>query len=412
MTASLPSHPSIEHLKKQAKQLLAAQRNGMVQCCQLLRRINRFSEATDEEILAAHVTLAETQFIVALHYGFESWAKLRAEVRTRPIQDVNSLEAVIQRCGEEIPDYAGPGVPLGVVAALNHAGVEIDYMEFAAASGWAFSFGYKYDDVSAAYMAVRGNPEADGPFEVFAFLPQQLGFEYEMARTAEPDVLWRFVQQHVDAGTPIMSEHMDGGLITSYREHGSQRQLFFDGTVMPGWIDVDKLNPYAVYCLVRQRDPNQRDQIQRLALERAVAKGEAHSWKGVPQGVAALSRYLFDVRDISKDFAETEEWFCWATFERLMARRCCQVWLQRTAEDLDDEARKYTAAAAERFGAAFAYYEDYRAEVGGGEPTRRSLEERARTPERISVVGDILEEGIRNETEGLSLLRQAVATFV
>lgn len=412
MTASLPRHPSIEHLENQAKQLLAAQRNGMVQCCQFLRRIDRLSNATDEEILAAHVTLADAQLVVALHYGFESWAKLREEVQTRPLDDVNSLEAVIQRCGEEIPEYAGAGVPLGVVAALNHAGVEIDFMEFAAASGWAFSFGYKYDDVSAAYMAVRGDPEADGPFEVFAFLPQQLGFDYEMARTAEPDALWRFVQQHVDAGTPIMSEHMDGGLITSYREHGSQRQLFFDGTVMPGWIDVEELDPYAVYCLVKQRDPNPRDQIQRLALQRAVARGEAHSWEGTPQGLAALEQYLIDVRDVSKDFAETEEWFCWATFERLAARRCCQVWLQTIAEHLDDEARKYTAAAAERFGAAFGCYENYGAEVGCEGPTRLSLQERARTPERIAVIGDILEEGIKAETEGLNLLRQAVATFV
>ena len=63
----------------------------------------------------------------------------------------------------EIPEYAGPGVPLAVTAALNHAGVEIDYMEFAAATGWAFSFGYLYDGVWPAHMAVRGTPGGDVP---------------------------------------------------------------------------------------------------------------------------------------------------------------------------------------------------------------------------------------------------------
>ena len=187
MSSSLPRTPSLQHLKKEAKQLLAAQRHGVARCCPLLRRLHRFSEATDEDILAARITLAEAQSVVAMHYGFRSWNELREEVRSHPPSDEYSLEAVTARAEEENPEYGGADVPLGVVAALNHAGVDMGYMELAAASGLAFSFGYRYDDISPAYVAVRGGPNRDGPPEVFSLLPRMLGFGYEMGLTKDPD---------------------------------------------------------------------------------------------------------------------------------------------------------------------------------------------------------------------------------
>lgn len=291
MSSSFPRHPNLDHLKKQAKMLLAAQRRGAAPSCALLRRLRRYSSLTDEEILVASVSLSEAQLALAIHYGYSSWKEMSDEARSHPSSGEFSLESVRQRSEEVIPDYAGAGVPTAVVAALNQAGVPIEFMEFAAASGWAFSFGYLYHDVSPAHMAVRGNPESDGPFEVFAFLPHEFGMGYDMALTAESVELWDFVKRQVDSGTPIMSEHMDGGLISSYRLRDGRRQLFFDGTVTPGWIDVDGLQPYAVYSFVREREPRPQDEINRTALGRAVAKGKEHSWKGVPQGLAGLRQY-------------------------------------------------------------------------------------------------------------------------
>jgi hypothetical protein len=410
MSASLPRHPNLEHLKKSAKRLLAAQRSNNPQCCQFLRRLQRFANATDEEILSAKVSLAEVQHVVAMHFGFTSWARLKEEVEGQPEHGANSLDAVVERCSEEIPEYAGAGVPLAVVAALNHAGVEIDFMEFAAASGWAFSFSYRYDDVSPAHMGVRGDPEVDGPFEVFAFLPLQYGFDYEMARTAEPDHLWVFTQSHVDAGIPIMSEHMDGGLITAYREDNGGRQLFFDGTVATGWIDVDKLQPFAVYSLVKRLPAKSPDEIRKAALERAIAKSRAAPWRGTPQGLAALRAYLADVSDATKNFVEVEEWLCWAAFVRLMARRCAEVWLRSTAEEIEGKARQHLLDAADHYGDAFQYYDRYRSEVHVGEPTP-ARRERARTAERIAVIAGILERGIAAEEAGTDALAQAVSAL-
>jgi hypothetical protein len=62
-----------------------------------------------------------------------------------------------------------------------------------------------------------------------------------------------------------------------------------------------------------------------------------------------------------------------------------------------------------RPGEAFGCYDRYRSEVRGREPTPLSLRERARTPERIAVIADILEKGIVAETAGLAALKRAVA---
>jgi hypothetical protein len=124
--------------------------------------------------------------------------------------------------------------------------------------------------------------------------------------------------------------------------------------------------------------------------------------------MAALEAYLADVSDETKDYPDTEEWFCWAAFERLMARRCCELWLRSSAEFYDRNTERLLRDAADRYGEAFSLYEEYRAAVQDGFPPRATLQERARTPDRIAVIAPILEQGIAAESEGLGLLERAV----
>ena len=408
---SLPPQPSIEHLRKQAKDVLKAQRTGDASGAGPLKRLSRFAGASDAAVLGSAVTLHEAQVSVAMQYGFANWQELRDHVRGRRSNAEASLEAVQLRCEHEIPEYAGAGVALGVTAALNHAGETLDFMDFAAATGWAFSFGYKYDDISSAFMAVAGNPRGDGPYEVFAWLPKRLGFGYKMAPTKEPGKLWPFVVKHIDAGTPIMSEHIDGGLISGFREEGGKRQVYFDGTVGAGWTNLGDLHPYGVYVLVRQSDPLPPDQIARESLKRALKKGRSRSAGGVAQGMSALRAYLADVADASKDFDNCGEWFCWAAFERLLARRCCQIWLDRVAGRMPEQAASHVRQAARSYGEAYEHYEALRSAVSAGEPTEVSLRQRARTGERIRAIVPLLEKGIAAEKQGLSALAKAAKSI-
>ena len=410
----LPANPNLEHLRHQAKDILKAQRYGDAAGCQPLRHLRQYAELSEADLLAARVKLKEAQLALALDYGFDSWEDMRKSVQSRGATDVATLAAVRLRCNPEIPGYAGAGVPLAVTAALNHAGVDIDYMTYVAATGWAFSFGYNYGgDPYTAYMAVQGDGNSDGPFEIFAFLPPKLGHICEIAPTQEPDKLWPFVRKYVDAGVPIMSEHVDGGLICDYREAEGKRQVFFDSGSGPGggWTDIDTLHPYHVAVFHTQGEPLPGEQLLREALAHAVAKGSPHEAVGAPQGTAALEAYVADVRDPAKDFADCGEWFCWAAFQRLTARRCAAVWLTRISDELPQAAADHVRQAAEHYQEAFELYEQYRQEVHAGEPTPLTVEQRARTPERIAVIAPILEAGIEAEKAGLASLAKAVAAM-
>jgi len=80
MTKQLPPQPSLEHLSNQAKDLLKAHRKGDASICARLKTLHRFSGSTESEILAAEVTLAEAQFVLAMEYGFKTWTELKEHV--------------------------------------------------------------------------------------------------------------------------------------------------------------------------------------------------------------------------------------------------------------------------------------------------------------------------------------------
>ena len=80
MSRTLPPRPSLEQLKKQAKDLLTAHRSGDSEAYQALRLLHRFSSADDAYILAAAVKLDDCQFALAMDYGFSDWTQLKSHV--------------------------------------------------------------------------------------------------------------------------------------------------------------------------------------------------------------------------------------------------------------------------------------------------------------------------------------------
>ena len=80
----LPAHPSLEQLRKQAKDLLRHYRDGdAVAATRFAAIIPKFARATGLEAL-----LADAQFVVAREYGFENWAALTSYVE-RPTPSGN-----------------------------------------------------------------------------------------------------------------------------------------------------------------------------------------------------------------------------------------------------------------------------------------------------------------------------------
>jgi hypothetical protein len=77
----LPSHPNLNHLKYQAKDLLKDHAAGSSAAVQRLREFHpRFAQASDAEIFAAPLKLSDAQLAIARESGFPSWARLKRHI--------------------------------------------------------------------------------------------------------------------------------------------------------------------------------------------------------------------------------------------------------------------------------------------------------------------------------------------
>ena len=78
---SLPSHPSLEHLKYQALDLKKALVSGDRGAAQRMREFHpELKDAPDEAVFKAKLRLADFQLAIAREYGFKSWTRLKAHV--------------------------------------------------------------------------------------------------------------------------------------------------------------------------------------------------------------------------------------------------------------------------------------------------------------------------------------------
>src|SRR5271167_3186348 len=83
MSKSFPVRPSLEQLKKQAKELLKSHKSGDPDG---LRRIHEkhpdWCNRPAEELRAARFSLGDAQLVIAREYGCASWPKLKAQVES------------------------------------------------------------------------------------------------------------------------------------------------------------------------------------------------------------------------------------------------------------------------------------------------------------------------------------------
>jgi hypothetical protein len=77
----LPSHPNLDHLKYQAKDLLKEHAARDAGAAQRMREFHpRFASASDAEIFAAPLKLSDAQLTIAREAGFQSWARLKRHI--------------------------------------------------------------------------------------------------------------------------------------------------------------------------------------------------------------------------------------------------------------------------------------------------------------------------------------------
>ena len=77
MHRALPLHPSLEQLKKQAKDLRKGHQSASAEAAERIKEsLPRLSDATVEEILQGHFSLQEAQHVIACEYGCKHWEML------------------------------------------------------------------------------------------------------------------------------------------------------------------------------------------------------------------------------------------------------------------------------------------------------------------------------------------------
>ena len=83
MSRKLHSKPSLHQLKRQAKELQTACRNGDPEVCAWVKKLlPRLKNASQAEVWAGEVSLSEAQLVIARRYGFDSWPKLKKYVES------------------------------------------------------------------------------------------------------------------------------------------------------------------------------------------------------------------------------------------------------------------------------------------------------------------------------------------
>ena len=90
-TKQLPSHPDLNQLKHQAKDLMKARQAGDPAALQRIREFHpRFSKLRDADIFSAKFLLADAQLTIAREYGYATWPRLK--VRITEVQAAGELQ--------------------------------------------------------------------------------------------------------------------------------------------------------------------------------------------------------------------------------------------------------------------------------------------------------------------------------
>jgi len=176
MSRSLPEHPSLDFLKQQAKELLAAARAGDTFALERLRAWAGVSAG-------AAAKLADAQRATAREYGFPSWTKLKGHVESQRLAEdpvaafVEAVKqdevaearrllarpAVAERINESLPGFPFGGTAL--IAAVNQRSRALVDLLLAHGADinqksrwWAGGFGVldQDDNPLAAYLIERG----------------------------------------------------------------------------------------------------------------------------------------------------------------------------------------------------------------------------------------------------------------
>lgn len=108
MGKKLPSRPNLDHLRRQAKALLAALASGDADALETVRKhLPSAGKLSPKQVMASGLRLADAQSAIARKTGFASWPQL-----ARHIEQLRALEGTWEFASLEVDGQAMPGAML------------------------------------------------------------------------------------------------------------------------------------------------------------------------------------------------------------------------------------------------------------------------------------------------------------
>ena len=95
MFRELPAKPNLEHLKKQAKEILHDLRQNKPDAVERFRAFALGSTPADAK-------LSDAQYVLARDYGFASWPKLKEHVDSLTLTPAEQLAAAVRARRESL----------------------------------------------------------------------------------------------------------------------------------------------------------------------------------------------------------------------------------------------------------------------------------------------------------------------
>lgn len=227
MTRSLPAVPSLVQLKHQAKDLRAAARLRDPEALSALRRLHRFSGASDLEIASATLRLSEAQFALALAYGERSWADLKARVERQRAEHGStpprlSMPGAIS--GFEAARWGSAGRHCSTLATMalvsERSEDRTDYDYLMGASGAAFRVQMSLGQLCpSSSHAICGFNCAE--LALAAWGSQATWFDTSDGHEPERRAALAAVHESLTRGVPALHEYEESSLIVGLGDDGT-----------------------------------------------------------------------------------------------------------------------------------------------------------------------------------------------
>jgi hypothetical protein len=415
MYPSLSPKPSLEQLRKQAKDLLKLHKRGDPACCPVLRQLRQLATATDADVLAAEVALNEVQFALAMYYGFEGWAQLKrhvefvaADARVPKLQ--RGADGVVI-AGLEHMDWGGSffqrreSFMVCLAAALRAAGKGTSFEEVMGLSGAAFELTIKRPWCPSAASSGVGADCPDRALRAFGCSMEHFPAGGEGGGQM-PDATREAIVASIDRGVPAL--YMDGefSLVVGYGDGGQTWicKAYPGGKAYRQMTQLEGMLEKAWWVnVIHLGAESPRPQVVRESLETVVELARTPSFgEGTLNGFAAYEAWADDLETLQDRPNLHANAYVYAIL--LTSRAAAAEYLRAISAEVAGEAAGRLRSAAERYATVSRRLLDGRSCIA--QPWEESW-----TPVNRAREAEIMRANLEDERVAVGELQQALAVL-